>query len=59
MDDNRIIELFFNRDEGAIEQARDKYGRYLSTILYNILGDREDCEECENDTYFSTCVDYT
>ena len=52
MDDNRIIELFFNRDEGAIEQARDKYGRYLSTILYNILGDREDCEECENDTYF-------
>jgi RNA polymerase sigma-70 factor (ECF subfamily) len=52
MDDNRIIELFFNRDEGAIEQARDKYGRYLSTLLYNILGDREDCEECENDTYF-------
>lgn len=51
MDDNRIIELFFNRDEEAIEQARERYGRYLSTLLYNILGDRDDCQECENDTY--------
>ena len=51
MDDNRIIELFFNRDESAIEQSHNKYGRYLSTLLYNILGDRDVCEECENDTY--------
>ena len=51
MQDREIVELFLKRDESAIEQAKSKYDRYLHTIAYNILGDREDCEECLNDVY--------
>ena len=32
MDDERIIELFFARDEGAVTAASEKYGAYLSLI---------------------------
>lgn len=52
MDDNKIIELFFNRDESAIEATKEKYGKYLSTLVFNILGKRDEVEECENDTYY-------
>ena len=52
MDDKRIIELFFNRDESAIEETREKYGRYLFTLAFNILGNSDECNECENDTYY-------
>jgi RNA polymerase sigma-70 factor (ECF subfamily) len=52
MDDNRIVELFFNRDECAIEETKEKYGKYLLKLLFNILGDSETCKECENDTYY-------
>ena len=51
MDDNRIIELYWQRNEDAIKETKDKYGKYCYTIAYNILSDREDAEECENDTY--------
>ena len=51
MDDNRIIELYFARDEQAITETRDKYGKYCRKIAFNILSNREDAEECENDTY--------
>lgn len=52
MDDNIIVELFFNRDECAIEKTKEKYGKYLLKLLFNILGDSETCKECENDTYY-------
>ncbi len=51
MDDSRIIALYWNRNEEAIDQTRAKYGRYLQTIAYNILENREDSEECVGDTY--------
>lgn len=51
MDDNAIIELYFNRDEKAIKLTREKYGVYCYTISHNILLNREDAEECVNDTY--------
>ena len=51
MDDNRIVELYWQRDEDAIKETKDKYGKYCYAIAYNILSDREDAEECENDTY--------
>ena len=51
MDDNRIIELYFARDERAIAETKEKYGKYCLKIAYNILGNPEDAEECENDTY--------
>ena len=51
MDDNRIIDLYFLRDERAIERTEEKYGKLLNHIAYNILHDAEDSEECVNDTY--------
>ena len=54
LSDNDIIELYFQRDELAIEETSVKYGKYLFTIGNNILGDRWDSEECLNDTYFTT-----
>ncbi len=52
MDDNEIIALYQSRDENAIRQTEKKYSNYLATIALNILGNREDGEECVNDTYF-------
>ena len=51
MEDLEIIELFFERNENAINETERKYGRYLFKIAYNILFDSEDCKECVNDTY--------
>ena len=51
MDDQRIIELYLERSEKAIEETRLKYGRYCQTIAFNILGSDPDAEECVNDTY--------
>ena len=51
MDDKKIIELYFARDESAISHTADKYGPYCFTVAYNILYDNEDSEECVNDTY--------
>lgn len=49
--DEEIIELYWNRDERAIEETDLKYRKYLFTIAYNILYSNEDSEECLNDTY--------
>ena len=51
MDDNEIIELFFARDEGAVEAAQGKYGAYCAAIARNILDDQGAAEECVNDTW--------
>lgn len=50
LDDSRIIGLFFERSERAIEETQRKYGRLLRHVAENILG-REDAEECESDCY--------
>lgn len=52
--DEKIVELYWARDERAIKETDVKYGKYLFTIAYNILHDRLDCEECVNDTYLGT-----
>lgn len=49
--DKQIIDLYWQRDESAIEETDKKYGRMLFRIAYNLLSDRMDCEECKNDTY--------
>ncbi len=54
MDDNRIIELYFERDERAIDETRSSYGRLIYSVAYGILESRPDSEECENDTYLRT-----
>ena len=51
MDDNEIIDLYFNRDEVAIEKTADKYGNYCFIISNNILNSNDDAQECVNDTY--------
>ena len=53
MDDQRIIELYFERDEQAIRETDAKYGKLCHSIAYNILNNHEDSEECVNDTYIS------
>ncbi len=49
--DGQIVELYWARDERAIEYTADKYEKLLLHIAHNILDDHEDCEECLNDTY--------
>lgn len=54
MEDTEIIGLYFARDEKAITETDRKYHGYLYTIANNILSDREDSNECLNDTYLKT-----
>ena len=51
LSDEAIISLYWDRDRKAITETDFKYGKYLYTIIYNILHDKLDCEECLNDTY--------
>ncbi|MBR2913594.1 MAG: RNA polymerase sigma factor [Oscillospiraceae bacterium] len=51
MEDQQIIELYFQRDEAAIAESKIKYGAYCTTIAGNILHRTEDAEECVNDTW--------
>lgn len=51
MEDEKIIELFFERSELALKEVDIKYGRTCHNISYNILHNDLDAEECVNDTY--------
>lgn len=51
MDDDKILKLYFDRDESAIDESIEKYGALCSSIAYGILKNREDAEECVNDTF--------
>lgn len=51
MEDEQIIELYFNRDESALTETARKYGAFCLGIALNVLSVREDAEECVNDTY--------
>lgn len=51
--DQQIIALYFSRKEAAIDETERKYGSYLLAIAQNILRNREDSEECVNDTYLA------
>lgn len=53
MEDNQIVELYFQRDTEAIKETDRKYGSYCFAIADNILHNREDSEECVNDTWLS------
>lgn len=53
MDDDKIIELFFERSEQAITEIGNKYGRLCGSVSYNILHNREDAEECVNEAYYT------
>ena len=53
MEDKDIVDLYWQRDEKAISETAEKYGRYCYSIAYNILSDTEDAEESVNDTYLN------
>ena len=53
MEDQGIIDLFFERSEQAITETDKKYGGYCYAIAYNILSSREDSEESVSDTYLT------
>lgn len=54
MDDDKIIELFFERSEQAIKDLDGKYGKVFYSISFKILNNRQDAEECVNDSYLGT-----
>lgn len=49
MEDEKMIELFWQRSEGALTAVRKKYAPYCYSIAYRILRSNEDAEECVND----------
>ncbi|MBQ4626512.1 MAG: RNA polymerase sigma factor [Clostridia bacterium] len=51
MQDERIVELYWSRNEQAIRETAAKYENYLMKIADNILHNAEDSEESVNDTY--------
>ncbi len=53
MEDETIIELYWNRSEEAIRRTGEKYGGLCRTIARNILRNEEDTEECVSDAYLS------
>lgn len=53
MDDIQIVQLYWDRNERAIPATANKYDNYCTSIARNILDNKEDAEECVNDTYLS------
>ena len=51
MNDTEIVDLYWKRDERAVEETANKYGGYCYSIAYNVLSNHEDSEESVNDTY--------
>ena len=51
MDDEKIIELFFARDQQAIRELDLKYGKLCRSLSYSLVNDRQDAEECVSDAY--------
>ena len=53
MDDQKIVDLYWQRSEKAIEETDSKYGGYCFSIAYNVLANSEDAEESVSDTYMA------
>ncbi len=53
LEDEKIVELYLERNETAIEKTSEKYGIRLRSISKGIVKDTETAEECENDTYMA------
>jgi RNA polymerase sigma-70 factor (ECF subfamily) len=54
VEDHQIIELYFARDELAIEETAKRYGGLCMQVSMDILQDRMDAEECVSDTWLQT-----
>lgn len=49
MEQCEIIELYFERDERAIEESKKAYGAHCHRIAYSVLGNDADAEETVSD----------
>ncbi len=54
MEDEKILQMYFDRDERVLEEVRKKYGRICRTIAYGILKNSEDAEETVSDALLAT-----
>lgn len=52
-EDSKLIELFFERSEQAIDLLSEKYGAVCMKTAGNYLSVRQDAEECVNDAYLA------
>ena len=53
MTDERIIELYWRRDESAVAETDAVYGKYCFTVANNVLRSSGDSDACVNDTYMA------
>lgn len=53
VEDKKIIQMYLQRDEKAIDETDKKYGQLCYSVAKNILNDKEDVKECLNDTYMN------
>ncbi len=53
MDDQALIDLYWQRDEAALKETEAKYSAYCYRIAHNILGSAEDAKECVNDVWLA------
>ena len=53
MEDQKIIDLYTNREERAIHETDKKYGLLCTSISMGILNDMRDSEECVSDTWLT------
>ena len=51
MEDLNIVALYWERNQQAIEETERQYGKLCHHIAYRILENREEAEECVNDTF--------
>ena len=51
MEDYQIVDLYWARNERAIQESDVKYGKMLKSVSSSLLSSPEDAEECVNDTY--------
>lgn len=53
MDDIKLIDLYWHRDESAIDRTASVYGPSLQRLAIRITGNDADAQECVNDTYLA------
>jgi RNA polymerase sigma factor (sigma-70 family) len=51
MEDEKIIDLLFERSEQALWELDQKYGNLCRSLSYRIVNSRRDAEECVNDAF--------
>lgn len=51
MKDQEIVSLYLDRNEQAILETAEHYGKLCFQVAMNIVKNRSDAEECVNDTY--------